>query len=194
LEKTFLQLLATITRHIDQNRSHSAGNAYVLLQSVCGGLVALQDEDPQHNQESLLIETEKVLKWQEELLFEQMRKNEAELTIGGPIFTDQQDEYNNFDELLENYNEDPAAEKYEDDESKSTSEPQNIATDDINSTGVDQRAVKDSSGLKEEQETVSETADAKTPSNDLKEEISTLRRNLQDEIAELQKELKGDPP
>lgn len=74
LEKTFLQLLATITRYIDQNRSDSEGNAYDLLQSVCGKLTALQDENLQHNQEMLLIETGKVLQWQEELLFKQMRK------------------------------------------------------------------------------------------------------------------------
>jgi len=194
LEKTFLQLLATITRHIDQNRSDSASDAYVLLQSVCGELIALQDDDLQHNQEMLLIETEKVLKWQAELLFEQMRKNEAELTIGGPIFADQQDEYSDFDELLENYTEDSAAQSYGGGESNNTLAPQNTATDDINSTGVDHRAVKESIGLKEEQGGAPGAGDAKIPSNDLKEEISTLRRNLQDEIAELQKELKGDHP
>lgn len=36
--------------------------------------------------------------------------------------------------------------------------------------------------------------DTKIHSDDLKQEISTLRRNLQDESAELQKELKGDHP
>lgn len=34
--------------------------------------------------------------------------------------------------------------------------------------------------------------DTEIPSDDLKQEISTLRRNLQNEIAELQKELKGE--
>ncbi len=194
LEKTFLQLLATITRHIDQNRSDSESDAYVLLQSVCGGLTALQHDDIQHNQEILLIETEKVLKWQEELLFEQMRNNEAELTIGGPIFTDQQDEYSNFDELLENYTEDSTAKSYGGDESNSTLAPRNIATDDLDSIDDDQRAVKESIGLEEEQGGTPEARDAKISSNVLKEEISTLRRNLQDEITELQKKLKGDYP
>lgn len=83
LEKTFLQLLATITRHIDQNRYDSERDAYVLLRSVCAGLTALQEDELQHNQEMLLTETGKVLKWQEELLLEQIRKNEAGLTIGG---------------------------------------------------------------------------------------------------------------
>ncbi len=146
LEKTFLQLLATITRHIDRNRYDSASDAYALLQSVCAGLTALQKDDFLHNQEKLLIETEKVLKWQEELLLEQIRKNEAELTIGGPILPDHQDEYENFDELVENYREESAAERQE----------------------------------------------TRINNDDLKQEISTLRRNLQDEIAELQKELKGD--
>ncbi len=133
LEKTFLQLLATITRHIDRNRYDSESDAYVLLRSVCAGLTALQEDDVQHNQEMLLAETEKVLKWQEELLLEQIGKNEADLTLGGPILTGQQDEYTDFDELAEG---------------------------------------------------------TKTHSDDLKQEISSLRRNLQHEIAELQKELK----
>jgi pilus assembly protein FimV len=133
LEKTFLQLLATITRHIDRNRYDSERDAYVLLRSVCAGLTALQEDDVRHNQEMLLAETEKVLKWQEELLLEQIGKNEADLTIGGPILTDQQDEYTDFDELAEG---------------------------------------------------------TKTHGDGLKQEISSLRRNLQHEIAELQKKLK----
>ncbi|WP_459944673.1 hypothetical protein [Desulfocastanea catecholica] len=73
LEKTFLLLLATITRHIDQNRYDSESDAYVLLQSVCAGLTAVQENHLQHNQEMLFTATEKVLKWQEELLLEQIR-------------------------------------------------------------------------------------------------------------------------
>lgn len=146
LEKTFLQLLATITRHIDQNRYDSQSDAYVLLQSVCAGLTALQEDDLQHNQEMLLTETEKVLKWQEELLLEQILKNEADLTIDGPIFTDEQN------------------------------------------------TAKEPAGLKEEQGELSEIGNTEQDSDDFKQEISTLRRNLQDEIAELQKELKDDYP
>lgn len=68
LEKTFLQLLSTITRHIDQNRYDSSTDAYVLLQSVCSALTELQKGDLHQNQEMLLTETHKVLTWQDELL------------------------------------------------------------------------------------------------------------------------------
>jgi pilus assembly protein FimV len=74
LEKIFLQLLATLGRHIDRNRHDAESDAYILLQSVCAALSALQEDDLQHNQELLLTETKKVLMWQEELLLEQIRK------------------------------------------------------------------------------------------------------------------------
>src|SRR5690606_10577820 len=83
LEKTFLQLLSTVVKHIDQNRYDSSADAYGLLKSICNALFDLQDNDLQHNQEMLFKETEKVLMWQEDILAEQAANSEAELTIGG---------------------------------------------------------------------------------------------------------------
>ena len=68
LEKTFLQLLLTIARHIDQNRYDSSSEATKLLQSVCTALTSLQVDNLQQNQESLLAETHKVLMWHEHML------------------------------------------------------------------------------------------------------------------------------
>ena len=68
LERTFLQLLLTVARHIDQNRYDSSTEATPLLQSVCTALSSLQMGNLQHNQELLLTETHKVLQWQEHLL------------------------------------------------------------------------------------------------------------------------------
>ncbi|TKB28095.1 hypothetical protein FCL47_00975 [Desulfopila sp. IMCC35006] len=81
LEKTFLQLLSTVVRHIDQNRYDSSTEAYKLLQSICTGLGTLQNDNVFYNQEMLLSETHKVLKWQEQLFQELVARNEAELTI-----------------------------------------------------------------------------------------------------------------
>ncbi len=78
LEKTFLQLLSTVTRHIDRNRFDSTTDAYVLLQSVCTALTTLQEDNLHHNQEILLTETQKVLNWQEQILQRLAGGNEAE--------------------------------------------------------------------------------------------------------------------
>ena len=66
LERTFLQLLSTIMRHIDQNRYDSSADAYVLLQSVFDALSKLQENDLSQSQELLFTETYKVLQWQED--------------------------------------------------------------------------------------------------------------------------------
>jgi hypothetical protein len=152
LEKTFLQLLSTISRHIDQNRYDSSADAYVLLRSICSALADLQEDDLHHNQGLLFTETAKVLKWQEEILAEQTAKNEAELTIGDSLLTDREDLQGNFDELVQNYEEEPTA-----------------ITHDRLSSGKDTIIYTD----------------------DLKQEISVLRQTLQNEIAELRRELKG---
>ncbi len=74
LEKTFLHLLSTLTRHIDKNRHDVNGDAYSLLKSVCNTLTELDINTSHKNQEMLLTETGKVLEWQEGLLAQQMVK------------------------------------------------------------------------------------------------------------------------
>ncbi len=91
VEKTFLQLFSTVARHIDQNRYDSSADAYGLLQSICSSLIDLRQNDLHYNQELLFTETAKVLQWQEDVLAEQNAKNEAELTIGDAMVSDQED-------------------------------------------------------------------------------------------------------
>ncbi len=136
MERTFLQLLSTVTRHIDQNRYDSSTEAYELLQSICTALNTLPEGNLQYNQEMLLAETHKVLQWQEELFHQLAAKNEAELTIGG----------------------------------EGTAEE---------SLCVDEAQVRSFDG-----------EETKRASDGLHQEISTLRQNLQDEIAELRKGMK----
>ncbi len=68
LEKTFLQLLTTVTRHIDRHRTDASADAYSLCRSITGALVGLPTDDLQHTHEMLLCQTRKVLEWQEQLL------------------------------------------------------------------------------------------------------------------------------
>ncbi len=170
LEKTFLQLLSTVVKHIDQNRYDSSSNAYVLLKSICNALLDLQDNDLQHNQEVLFKETEKVLTWQEDILAEQTAKNEAELTIDGTVITAQENVSGDFNDLVQEYEQQPVDEEYESD-LLSGSTGGSEFTDDLDNS--------------------SDGEDTKMLNNDLKQEISMLRQTLQDEIAELRKELKG---
>jgi pilus assembly protein FimV len=170
LEKTFLQLLFTVVKHIDQNRYDSSTDAYVLLKSICNALYDLQDNDLQHNQEMLFKETEKVLTWQEDILAEQTAKNEAELTIDGTAIIAQEDVNSDFNDLAQKYEQQPVDEEYESDLlSYST----------------------DGNGFTDELDKSSDRKDTKMLHSDLKQEISMLRQTLQDEIAELRKELKG---
>jgi pilus assembly protein FimV len=169
LEKTFLQLLTTVLRHIDQNRYDSSADAYILLKSICSALFDSQDNDLQLNQEMLLKETGKVLKWQEDILAEQTAKNEAELTIGNTAFMAQEDVNGDFNDLVQKYEGQPAGEEF--------------SSDLLNSSA-------DVNRYNDEQDILS-GGNTKLLTNDLKQEISMLRQTLQDEIAELRKELKS---
>ncbi|RPH44043.1 MAG: hypothetical protein EHM86_00295 [Desulfobulbaceae bacterium] len=86
LEKTFLQLLSTITQHIDQYRYESSSEAFVLLQSVMGRLAqSIESLDHRTSQELLLSETTKVLLWQQEMLNRQAVSKGDELTFADPV-------------------------------------------------------------------------------------------------------------
>jgi hypothetical protein len=176
-EKTCLKLLSTIARHIDQNRYDSSSEAYVLLQSVCAALTQLHEDDLQKNQEMLFTETSKVLEWQEMVLAEQTARNESELTIGDSVLSDQEAIIEDVDELLKDFEEE-----------------QVFDVDGINGSPFDQGGIVEPVRPEQEQGGLSAGEDRILLSDDLKKEISTLRQTLQDEIAELRKELKGNHP
>lgn len=87
LEKTFLQLLSTVTQHIDQYRYEASSDAFNLLQSVCKAL-AERNDDIRFSQELLLTETLKVLEWQQGMLARQAVRKGAQLTFAAPVRTE----------------------------------------------------------------------------------------------------------
>jgi len=72
LQMSLLQLLATVTQHIDRFRFDSDPEAYELLQSNYAALEKLEEDMVEQNQEVLFNEISKVLKWQQDLLFQQI--------------------------------------------------------------------------------------------------------------------------
>ena len=164
LEKTFLQLLSTVTQHIDIYRYESSAEAYRLLVSVCQAISSLKDETPQVCQEMLLDETCKVLEWQQGMLSRQAVKKGSQLTFADPLRTEKEGTYRSdaqkdFDDLLETYEE----------------------------GGADEHALKKESVVEGETEPMQQAFAA-----DLKKEIAALRQTLQMEIADLRRELIKD--
>ena len=72
LEMSLLELLATVTQHIDRFRFDSDSEAYELLQSNYAALEMLEEGMLEQNQEVLFGEISKVLTWQQDLLFQQI--------------------------------------------------------------------------------------------------------------------------
>ena len=67
MEKSFLQLLSTVTQHIDQYRSDSSSESYGLLKSGYDALGSL-GEDAGQNQDLLYNEISRVVQWQQDML------------------------------------------------------------------------------------------------------------------------------
>ena len=72
IEMSFLQLLSTITQHIERCRADADPGAYELLKSNYDALSLLEEGTSDQNQEVLYREISKVLKWQQDLLFRQV--------------------------------------------------------------------------------------------------------------------------
>jgi hypothetical protein len=68
LEKTFLQLLSTVTKHIDQFRLESSQESFGLLKDNYNALRTLSGKTTEEAQEMLLRETAKILGWQQEII------------------------------------------------------------------------------------------------------------------------------
>ncbi len=164
LEKTFLQLLSTVTQHIDRYRYESSAEAYGLLVAICQAISNLKDDDSHGSQEVLLSETCKVLEWQQGMLSRQAVKRGNQLTFADPLRTEkegthQADAQKDFDDLLGSYEDD----------------------------GADEIAVKNELLVEGRAEHMQETF-----ADDLKKEIAALRQTLQMEIAELRREIKKE--
>ncbi len=189
LEKTFLQLLSTIIQHIDSYRYESSAEAHGLLVSVYEAMVALKEDDQYGNQEALLLQTLKVLDWQQGMLSRQAVKKGNQLIFADPIRTEteessQEDAQEDFDALLEHL-EDSAAQDSTDPYESSHEEDVTAGSGDFPAHGnvqVGQALVQD--GV--------EGVSKESYADDLKKEIASLRQTLQMEIAELRRELKKE--
>ncbi len=72
VEKTFVELIATLTQHIEKHRPESSDRAHTLLMSVFEALNCSSQNDVEVNQEQLFKETCKVLNWQQDMLGEKL--------------------------------------------------------------------------------------------------------------------------
>ena len=89
IAKTFLQLLSTITQHIDQYRYESSSEAFDILQSVCGSFEeAVENLQGLHAQDMVLREITRVLLWQKDMLDRQAVSKGDELTFAAPVRTE----------------------------------------------------------------------------------------------------------
>jgi pilus assembly protein FimV len=189
LEKTFLQLLSTVTQHIDSYRYESSAEAHGLLVSICQALSSMKDNTLHVNQEILLGETHKVLTWQQGMLSRQTVKKGNQLIFADPLRTEKEisspsDAQKEFDEHLKLY-EDSAVDGISaahglQDETATQNELIQPAG------GVERVETKEMSG------TENVEIMRKAFSDDLRKEIAALRQTLQMEIAELRKELKKE--
>lgn len=189
LEKAFLQLLSTITQHIDNYRYESSAEAYGLLVSVSQAMTKLQDGNFQHNQEMLLGETLKVLEWQQGMLFRQAVKKGDQLMFADPLRTDKAEEVpssdarKDFDDILG---------RSEDSDAATLLPAQGFNIE--NPIEVDAlRASADRAPAKKELAYNSHVGYVdETIADDLKKEIAALRQTIQLEMAELRRELIKD--
>lgn len=99
LEKSFLQLLSTVTQHIDQYRTESSSESYGLLKSGYDALGSL-GENGGKNQDLLLNEISRVVQWQQAML--SARELPAEDSSAGKVATveDSVEEVNSDSQVL----------------------------------------------------------------------------------------------
>ena len=87
--KTFLQLLSTVSQHIDQYRYESSSEAFQILQSVSDSFEeAVGDLQGIQAQDMVLREMTRVLLWQKDMLDRQAVSKGDKLTFAAPVRTD----------------------------------------------------------------------------------------------------------
>ena len=88
LARAFLQLISTVTQHIEKYRYESSAAAFNLLQSLTDALGrALEDPQGTRAQELLLNEMTTVLLWQKDMLDRQAVTKGGRLTFADPLRT-----------------------------------------------------------------------------------------------------------
>lgn len=167
LEKTFLQLISTVTQHIDSYRYESSAEAHGLLVSTYQSLTALSASGERTNQEMLLAATLSVLEWQQGMLSRQAVRVGGQLTFADPLRTESRADGDGVDLI------------HADQDSEQQQDHPEVATAETPTRFTEDAIAK-----------VSPISDAFA--GDLKNEIAALRQALQMEIAELRRELRGD--
>jgi pilus assembly protein FimV len=168
LGKTFLQLISTVTQHIDSYRYESSAEAHGLLVSTYQSLAALSSKNERTNQEMLLVATLKVLEWQQGMLSRQALRVGGQLTFADPLRTESWAVGGGVDDAVP---EEQGLGQQGHPELAISAETPIHLTGDAGSKGS---LISDSFA------------------GDLKNEIAALRQALQMEIAELRRELRGD--
>lgn len=98
--KTFLQLLSTVTQHIDTYRYESSSEAFGILQSVTAAFEeAMADLQGVQVQETLLREMTKVLLWQKDMLDRQAVSKGEERTFAASVRTDAESDVGEEEEI-----------------------------------------------------------------------------------------------
>jgi pilus assembly protein FimV len=167
LEKTFLQLISTVTQHIDSYRYESSAEAHGLLVSTYQNLMELSAGDEKTNQEILLAATLNVLEWQQGMLSRQAVRVGGQLTFADPLRTESRADGDDVDVI------------HADQDSEQQQDHPEVVTAETPKRHTENADAK-----------VSPLSDAFA--GDLKNEIAALRQALQMEIAELRRELRGD--
>lgn len=181
LEKTFLQLLSTVTQHIDSYRYESSAEAHGLLVVIAEGLEGVAESDSKTNQEMLLAATLRVLDWQQGMLSRQAVRVGEQLTFVDPLRTAGREATDGdaqvaFDSLIDQLEEGEATGTLGSDFEVQPNERTEVSE------------VESKQGMAPGQGVAISDALA----DDLKKEIAGLRQTLQMEIAELRRELKRE--
>lgn len=106
----------------------------------------------------------------------------------------QEGEQGEFDELLQNFRDEPVVGRYDSDDLHSPKDHQNTATDATNRKVLDQSESEEPMRLDEAQERLSGGVTQKDTPMSLSWKFQRYARPLQDEITELRKELKDNKP
>lgn len=157
LAKSFLQLLSTVTQHIDHYRYECSGDAYNLLLSAFEGLVTVDDVSLARGQEILLLESYKVLQWQQNMIVAYSNLSQRE---SGIIIDELADSQSISDEIQDG--------------------------GDLLSEGEDELIY---AGLEDELADDGKRSLSSIGVDDIRSELVSLRKTLQEEIAQLRAEL-----
>jgi len=179
-EKMLLQLLSTVTQHIDSYRYEASAESFTLLKEISAALADCAGNDTAA-QDSMLSLASKVLQWQQDMLHKQAVAKGGSLTFVAPIRSDESEQnisdaqmdFDSVFEVQETDNGEGVIAAGDTDDEELWDDEVATLTDDMFGSEIDSGA--EQVGLAGE--------------GDLRSEIDKLRQTLQEEIAQLRREL-----